>query len=152
MRYKPVEARVVDGGIPAVPRLPRGTSVWRYLSLEGPASEVAPRPGPAWTREGRFVPPPPSRSPPLEGRHGNADHPLSHFDADGAFAYLPAARVWLAWEPRGPLAVTVRLGRRGPGETIDAAVLDRVWQGVQQVRPAGVRVSLAVGEDIVRKP
>ncbi|MBI5015291.1 MAG: hypothetical protein HZB55_07335 [Deltaproteobacteria bacterium] len=148
-RYKPAEDRVVDGGIPALPRVARGASVWRYLSLEGGA---APRPGPAWTREGRFLPLPVTKEPALEGRHGNADHPLSHFDDDAAFAYLPAARVWLAWEPRGPLAVTVRLGRRVPGETVDAAILDRVWQGLQQVRPAGVRVSLAVGEDLVRKP
>jgi hypothetical protein len=150
MRYKPAEERVVDGGLPAVPRVPPGDSVWRYLSLEGAA---APRPGPAWTREGRFLPPPATKAPALEGRYGApALRELSHFDADAAFTYPPAARVWLAWEPRGALSVTVRLGRRTPGETIDAAVLDRVWQGLEQVRPAGVRVSLAVGEEIVRKP
>ena len=35
VRYKPSETRIVDGGIPAIPRLPAGTSTWRYLALEG---------------------------------------------------------------------------------------------------------------------
>jgi hypothetical protein len=33
---------------------------------------------------------------------------------------------------------------------MDPAVLDRVWQGIQQVRPAGVQAVLAVEEEIVR--
>ena len=36
------DTRVVDGGIPAVPRLPAGTSEWRYLSLE-PDERSSPR-------------------------------------------------------------------------------------------------------------
>jgi hypothetical protein len=90
--------------------------------------------------------------PAVEGRYAKSHVALKHVEEDAAFAYPPTARVWLGWEPRGSLAATVRLGRRAPEETVDAAVLDRVWQGLQQVRPAGVRICLAVGEEIVRKP
>jgi hypothetical protein len=47
--------------------------------------------------------------------------------------------------------VLVRLGRRAPGDTIDPAALDRVFGGMQQVRPAGVRAVLAFGDKRVRK-
>ena len=46
VRYKPSETRIVDGGIPAIPRLPAGTSTWRYLALEGEETtepDAAPR-------------------------------------------------------------------------------------------------------------
>lgn len=151
MRYKPEETRIVEGGIPAVPRLPPGSSEWRYLALE---PEVPPQPAstPAWTIEGRLLPPPPDRAPVLEGRYsGAAPMDLSGFD-DAAFAYNPAARVWFGWEPRHPLSILVRLGLTSAGERIDPAILDRVWQGIQQVRPAGVRALLAVGEETVRTP
>ena len=74
---------------------------------------------------------------------------LSDFD-EAAFAYLPAARVSFSYSPRGPLAVVVRLGSLSPDETLDPAVLDRVYRGLQQVRPAGVRVLLAINDEIVR--
>jgi hypothetical protein len=46
--------------------------------------------------------------------------------------------------------VLVRLQTTVSGEVVDPAVLDRVWQGIQQVRPAGVPALLAVDEEIVR--
>lgn len=157
-RYKPDESRIVDGGLPAVPSLPPGRSVWRYLALESAA--VPEPPGrPAWTVEGRFLPSPPDagREAPLEGRYsqgsrhikGRGRLDLSAFD-EAVFAYPPEARVWFAWEERHAPAVLVRLQTTAPGEAIDPAVLDRVWKGIQQVRPAGVRTLLAVDEDIVR--
>ena len=163
VRYKPDELRIVDGGLPAVPRLPPGRSVWRYLALE--SAGVPEPPGrPAWTVEGRFLPSPPDagREAPLEGRYsqggrqvlqgqgrGRGRLDLSAFN-DAVFAYPPEARVWFAWEERHAPAVLVRLQTTAPGEAIDPAVLDRVWQGIQQVRPAGVRALLAVDEEIVR--
>jgi hypothetical protein len=149
MRYKPTETRIVAGGIPAVPRVPGGASVWRYLALEPEAME-APASTPAWTVEGRLLPADAERESVLEGRHG-AVAPLdfSPFD-DAAFAFNPAARVWLSWRTHRPLAVLVRLRTLGAGESIDPAVLDRVWQGIQEVRPAGVQAVLAVEEDVVR--
>jgi len=154
MRYKPDELRIVDGGLPAVPRLPAGRSVWRYLSLE-PEGEPPAGSRPAWTVEGRLLPPPGvDRVAPLEGRYAaGARHlqgmDLSAFD-DAVFAYLPAARVWFAWEERRAPAVLVRLQTTAPGDAVDPVVLDRVWQGIQQVRPAGVPALLAVDEKIVR--
>jgi hypothetical protein len=150
MRYKPGEERAVDGGLPGVPRVPPGDSVWRYLALEPPAPPPAPRTLPAWTVEGRLLPPPPGREAPEEGRwSAAAPSDFSVFD-DAVFAYPPAARVWMAWQPRRPLTVLARLGTLSAGERIDPAVLDRVWQGIEQVRPAGVRAMLAVDGEIVR--
>ena len=62
------------------------------------------------------------------------------------FAFPPAARIGLSWEPKRPLSVLVRLGKRGPSDSIDPAALDRVFGGMQQVRPAGVRAVLAIDE------
>jgi hypothetical protein len=66
------------------------------------------------------------------------------------FAYDPAAKVTFEFEPRMPCSVLVRLYRRIGDPPFDPAVLDRVWEGIQLVRPAGVRTLLAVDESIVR--
>ena len=147
------DTRVVDGGIPALPRLPAGDSEWRYLSLE-PGDAVLPASRPAWTIEGRLLPADVSAPDPEPGRYdqGLAD-PLdeqSEFD-EAVFAFPPAARVAFTWNPKHPLSIEVRLGSRGPNDSIDPAALDRVFDGMKQVRPAGVRAVLAVGEKPVRK-
>jgi hypothetical protein len=46
--------------------------------------------------------------------------------------------------------VLVRLKKVAANESLDPSIIDRVWQGIQQVRPAGVRVRLAVEEEIIR--
>lgn len=145
VRYKPEPTRIVDGGIAAVPRLPRGVSAWRYLQREEP-SPPTPTGHPAWSREGRLLPPPQSSAAPFEGRF------LSASDApdNAVFAFCPAARVWFMWRPRAPLAVTVRLTRTAPDEQIDPQILDRVWSELQRVKPAAVAVYLAVNETIER--
>ena len=147
------DTRVVDGGIPALPRLPAGDSEWRYLSLE-PGDAVLPASRPAWTIEGRLLPADVSAPDPEPGRYdqGLAD-PLdeqSEFD-EAVFAFPPAARVAFTWNPKHPLSIEVRLGSRGQNDAIDPAALDRVFDGMKQVRPAGVRAVLAVGEKPVRK-
>jgi hypothetical protein len=149
MRFKPDETRIVDGGLPAVPRLPVGLSTWRYLALE-PAELVEPADRPAWTVEGRLLPPPPERLAPPPGRYnGVIPPPVSNYDA-AVFAFRPAARVWFQWQARRAFTVLVRLKKQRPDEQIDPAIVDRVWQGMQQVRPAGVRTMLAVEEETVR--
>lgn len=153
LRYKPDETRIVAGGLPAVPRAPAGTSLWRYLKLE-PEGLVEHTLRPSWTVEGRLLPPPSAVTPPPPGRY-DVDAPpnSSRFATDArqaVFAYNPCARVWLQWEARRPLTVLARLKKTSPSETIDPAILDRVWQGIQRVRPAGVRAMLAVEEQIVR--
>jgi hypothetical protein len=145
IRYKPEPTRIVDGGLTALPRLPGGTSNWRYLQREEPAPPT-PNGFPAWTREGRLLPPPDSSEAPVEGRFLALDN-----DPESAvFAYCPAARVWFLWQPRAPLAVTVRLTRTAPQEQIDPQILDRVWNELQRVKPAAVVVYLAVDETIER--
>jgi hypothetical protein len=149
VRFKPDEQRLRDGGIPAIPRLATGESVWRYLSME-PDDFTPPAGRPFWTTEGRLLPPPPHLAAPGEGRYNiNAPPPSSDFN-ETVFAYPPQARVWMQWSPRQLLSLTVRLQRRQPGELIDPAITDRVWQSLQQVRPAGVRVLLAIAEEIVK--
>ncbi len=149
VRVKPDEQTIVNGGIPALPRVPQGISTWRYLSMEA-ADTVSPGPHPWWSTEGRLFPPPPDLDAPGEGRYDITEPPPeSDFDR-AVFAYNPAARVWFVWEPRTALSVLVRLKKIAPDETVDPAIIDRVWQGIQQVRPAGVRVRLALEENIVK--
>jgi hypothetical protein len=150
LRMKPAEDRIVDGGMPYLPRVPTGTSIWRYLSREADDLIEPPmEPRPAWSSEGRLFPPPPSLDAPYAGRFDIAAPPEGHFD-QGAFAFDPAARVTFQFEPRQPCSVLVRLHRRADNAPFDPAVLDRIWDGIQQVRPAGIRVLLAVDETIVR--
>ncbi|MGZ4334888.1 MAG: hypothetical protein ACXVRJ_11540 [Gaiellaceae bacterium] len=147
------DTRVVDGGIPALPRVPPGASEWRYLSLE-PEKATLPTGRPAWTIEGRLLPAEKPAPDPEPGRYdqGLPDPQDEESEYDEAvFAFPPAARIGLSWEPKRPLSVLVRLGKRGPSDSIDPAALDRVFAGMQQVRPAGVRAVLAIEERRVRK-
>jgi hypothetical protein len=146
VRFKPDALRILDGGIPALPRLQPGVNHYRYLALEGPAAPL-PESRPAWTREGRLLPEPDARAAPWEGRHLNA---TDLEDIDRVFAFNPAARVWLQLRPREPLSVTVRLARLEGESRIDDSILDRVFTALNHVRPAGVRVALAEEELIVR--
>jgi Two component regulator propeller len=150
VRVKPTEERIVAGGLPAVPRIPPGSSEWRYLSLE-PDTVTAPAVLPAWTVEGRLLPPPDDAPAAAPGWFDvTAPPPETDLD-ESVWAYNPAARVSFEWEARRPLTLLARIGTPASGERVEPAVLDRVWQGIQQVRPAGVQVALAVGEDIVRR-
>jgi hypothetical protein len=147
LRYKPDDQRIVDGGIAAIPRLPAGSSIWRYLQLE---AVPLPDPGvdPFWTTEGRLITAASKQPDTAEGRYNiRRPPPPSDFD-EAVFAYPPAARVWFEWNSKGPLSFLVRL--KTDSAQIDPAIVDRVWQGIQQVRPAGVRAMLAVEEEIVR--
>ncbi|GAB6908667.1 hypothetical protein JCM12296A_45070 [Desulfosarcina cetonica] len=151
MRYKSDEETIHDGGIPFIPRVPPGASTWRYLRREeSPLDPPANRPW--WSCEGRRFPPPLTEPTPPPGRFGKADAPppANAYD-DALFAYDAEAEVSMAWNPSSALTVLVRLVHRAGEAGIDPAVLDVVWNGLQKVRPAGVRVSLAVGETIVRK-
>ena len=144
-RYKPDASRIVDGGIPALPCLAHGKSDWRYLQREEPTPPT-PSSAPAWTREGRLLPPPDSLDAPHEGRFiagPTGEEPV-------VFSFCPAARVWFSWQPKASLAVTVRLSRNPQDDEIDPQILDRVWNELQRVKPASVAVYLAVNENIER--
>jgi hypothetical protein len=146
VRFKPDALRVLDGGIPALPRLVPGSSDWRYLALE---PEVVPQPSafPSWTIEGRLLPEPQQGAAPLEGRYLAA---LATELRQQVFAFNPAAQVWMSWSPRELLSVLIRLRRTSPDEVVDPLVLDRVFDEVSRVRPAAVRLGLAVDEQLVR--
>lgn len=147
MRCKPDHTRIVAGGVPCIPRMPTGTSSWRYLSLE-PTTLVDSTDLPWWSIEGRLVPPP-DHDAPYPGRFQVKD--LKPFQLDQmVFAYNPAAKVKFQWENNKPLRVLVRLFKRNNDDVIDPAIIDRVWQGINKVKPAGVNVRLAVDEKIVR--
>jgi hypothetical protein len=149
MRYKPAadgELRSVDGGIPALPALPPGRSVWRYLRREGEDAEASMN-RPHWTSEGRLLPPPDALQAAQEGRFSEPLQPFSNFD-QAAFAYRPAARVWMRWSGAQPFQVLVRIA--AGADWVDPAIVERVWTGIQQVRPAGVSVKLALNNEIVR--
>lgn len=146
VRFKPDALRVLDGGIPALPRLLPASCDWRYLSLE---PEVVPQPlaFPAWTVEGRLLPDPQQGAAPLEGRYLAA---MTSELRDQVFAFNPAAQVWMRWSPRELLSVLVRLRRTSPDEVVDPLILDRVFDEVSRVRPAAVRLGLAVDDQLVR--
>ena len=110
LRYKPDALRILDGGIPAPPRLPAGASDWRYLAREE-ATPPTPTAFPAWTREGRLLPPPDAAAAPLEGRFLTAEEQAL---LDQVFTFNPAARVTFRWRPRAALSVIVRLERAEP--------------------------------------
>ncbi|MBE9139544.1 hypothetical protein IQ254_20480, partial [Nodosilinea sp. LEGE 07088] len=148
MRYKPRPTEIRAGGLVAVPRLPLGGSTWRYLQVEGD-NPIFTDSRPLWTTEGRRIGDDPNAIDPESGRFDLEPPPPSHFDAS-LFAFLPAARVWLSWQPYQPASVLVRLQRLQAGEAIDPIIIDRVWAGMQQVRPAGVQVQLALGDDLLR--
>ncbi|MCG8311696.1 MAG: hypothetical protein MI976_00635, partial [Pseudomonadales bacterium] len=147
MRCKPDHTRIVNGGIPAIPRMPNGSSMWRYLSMEPPGL-VDSTDLPWWSIEGRLVPPP-DHDAPYPGRFQNIN--VKPFQLDQmVFAYNPAAKVKFQWENNKPLRVLVRLFKRDGTDVIDPAIIDRVWQGINKVKPAGVNIRLAVDEKIVR--
>ena len=147
MRCKPDHTRIVNGGMPCVPLMPKGESNWRYLSLE-PSVLVDSTDLPWWSIEGRLVPPP-DHDAPYPGRFQIID--LTPFQLDQmVFAYNPSAIVKFQWENNKPLRVLVRLFKRNKDDVIDPAIIDRVWQGIHKVKPAGVNIRLAVDEKIVR--
>lgn len=153
VRVKPSEDRIVPGGLPAVPRLPPGESTWRYLALDQQAPEgpEGPGEGPTWTPEGRRLPAGP---PPLPagwpGRFGVLPPPLAGTFDEALFPYPPAARVRFDWRERRLLTALVRLGLPGGGDEPEPEVVERLWQGIERVRPAGVRAALAAGETHLR--
>ncbi len=151
VRYKPTETRIVDGGVPAIPRLPAGSSTWRYLALED-EDTGEPEQRPSWTREGRLLPPPPNRDAAPPGRFDLVAAASGEASSTRLYSRSGRPRACASsGAPRRPLSVVARLRRRAPDEHLEPAVLDRVYQGLEQVRPAGVNTALAVEEEIVER-
>ncbi len=150
VRCKPTPDRSLDGGIAAMPSVSPGTSHWRYLRLlDVEPSPPLPGTGPYWNPEGRLVLPAADELP-WEGRWSLPDPPPASVFERAVFAFNPAARVWFSFPHQEPLTVLVRLGTYRPDEILDDALIQVVWEGIERVRPVGVRVLLAVEEKIVR--
>jgi len=150
LRCKPEPDRIINAGLVCMPRMPTGVSTWRYLSMETDVMSI-PAGRPWWSAEGRLFPDPEADAhSPYPGRHRAYAPSPKESEYDQVFAYKPAAEVWLQWRPRKPLSALVRLQKRKPSESIHPALLDRVWQGIQYVRPVGVNVLLAVENEIVK--
>lgn len=145
-RVKPEPTSILEGALPAMPRLLPGRQHFRYLALEE-AAPPPPRSFPAWTREGRLLPQPRTRAAPAEGRYLLAQ---ALRELETVFAYNPAARVTFRWRPRAALSVTVRIERPAPDESLPPIVPERVFESMNRVRPAGARVRLAHGEALVK--
>jgi len=148
MRVKPNEQVVLTGGLVAIPELPAGVSTWRYLQLE-PDTVTVPADLPWWSPEGRLVPPP-EHAPVYPGRYRNdASLPDGRFD-ESVYAYNPCAHVAMHYLSGPAVTVQVRLFMRSADDHIDPAIIDRVWAGINQVKPAGVPVLLSVEGSLVK--
>lgn len=145
-RVKPSPDRIVEGAIPAIPRLQPGKSDWRYLRAEE-NTPPEPKTFPAWTREGRLLTPPDERAAPFEGRYRSREERAS---LDQVFAFNPAATVTFKWQPRAPFSITVRLDQPDPEETLSGVVVDRVFEAADRVRPAAARLRVALGETVLK--
>ena len=144
-RIKPDPTRILDMAIPAIPRLPPGGADFRYLRYLA-AEPPAPKTLPAWTAEGRLLTPRGLAPAPHEGRH-LAIHAAA--PVEPVFAYNPAAKVHFRVAARLPFSVTVRLEKLAADDVLPPPVVARLRGAIAMVRPAGVRVRLAHGEDPV---
>jgi hypothetical protein len=139
---KPDHEVIVDGGVPHIPRLPSGNSTWRYLQLEQETLDV-PTDLPWWSREGRLFPPP-EIDDVYPGRYRNQKSSVDGRFDESVFAYCPSAMVTMIYDNPLAMAVCVRIFKRDDSDSIDPVIIDRVYRGINQVRPAGVPVKLAV--------
>ena len=148
VRCKPDETQISLGGLPAIPQILKNDSTWRYLQVEQ-AGLIDSTDTPWWSREGRLVPPP-EREAAYPGRYRISKPALDGEYGTSMFAYCPSAKVEMEWSEGRSVSVLVRIYKRNSSEAIDPAIIDRVWQGIERVRPAAVDVRLAVEGQIVR--
>jgi hypothetical protein len=148
VRCKITRRRIISGGIPALPRVPVGTSTWRYCSLEA-AGEAEAGGRLRWSCEGRQLFGNADLPDPPPGRFDDENDPAAVF-GNAVYAFLPCSRVWMEWYEQAPCTVLVRLDPENESGTLDTVIIDRVWQAITMVRPAGIRAVLAINETIVR--
>ena len=150
LHIKPQVERIVSGGMPyirACPRAHRSGATYRasprICNHRRPATCLrGARKGGSSRRHRHSMRPTPAASTSTLRRTATSTRRCS--------PTTRRRRVTFEFEPRMPCPVLVRLYRRTGDPPFDPAVLDRVWEGIQLVRPAGVRALLAVDESIVR--
>lgn len=150
LRIKTTEEQILDGGLPAIPEYQAG-SQWRYLQLEPDPLDVPAKGRPWWSREGRLFPPP-GQSGPFPG-HFRTE--ASAWQGDGlfneaVFAYPPSARLWMIFPLAPKVGVRIRLFKLTPDQSVDPALVERVWALLVRTKAAGVPLQLAVEGSIVK--
>jgi len=150
MRLKPNEDRIVAGGLPAVP-VYRAGAQWRYLQLEPEPLAVPAAGRPWWSREGRLFPEP-QQTGPFPGHFRTKADP---WNADGrfdesVFVYPPSALLWMAYPSTPEVGVRIRLFKSSPEQSIDPALVERVWALLVRAKAAGVPLELAVEGSTVK--
>ena len=150
LHIKPTEERILEGGLAAIPEYQTG-SQWRYLQLEADPLDVPVKGRPWWSREGRLFPPP-GQSGPFPGHFRTQTSPWQgdgQFD-EAVFAYPPSARLWMEYPLPPKVGVRIRLFKLAPDQSVDPALVERVWALLVRTKAAGVPLQLAVEGSIVK--
>lgn len=156
LRLKPDEQRIVDGGLPHLPPDAPGAT-WRYLEMHAnpvPPANLATLNRPWWTTEGQLFLPP-DRLAAVPGHHRDAASFAADPQGEGqfdrsAFSYPATARLWVQHAVAPAIGIRIRLNLPDPGQPIDPALAQRVWDLVHRARPAGVPLQL-MAEGVVLK-
>jgi hypothetical protein len=156
LRLKPDEQRIADGGLPYLPPDAPGAT-WRYLEMNAeplPPPNLAALNRPWWTTEGQLFLPP-DRLAAVPGHQRDAASFAADPQGEGqfdrsAFSYPPTARLWVRHALAPAIGIRIRLNLPDPGQAIDPALAERVWDLVHRARPAGVPLQL-MAEGVVLK-
>jgi hypothetical protein len=157
MRIKPDPTRCIDGVSPYLPP-DTGYATWRYLQMD--TAPVPPpagaKPQPWWSTEGQLFPPPPLHPAPVPGHRRDASTFLTDPQGEGqfdraVFVYPPSARLWALLPGEPAVGIRVRLFQQDPGQPLDPALADRVWQLIRRARPAGVPLQLMAEGSILKE-
>jgi hypothetical protein len=85
----------------------------------------------------------------VNARFDDANVPHTQF-GHSVFAFHPSAKITMAWYENAPASILVRILTPDTSTVIDPAIIDRLWEGTQMVRPAGVKVAIALNTTIVK--
>jgi hypothetical protein len=67
------------------------------------------------------------------------------------YVYPPSARLWTQLPAEPAVGIRVRLFLPDPGQPLDPALADRVWQLIHRARPAGVPLQLMAEGSILKE-
>tara|TARA_R110000850_G_scaffold152114_2_gene275169 strand:+ start:9017 stop:11521 length:2505 start_codon:yes stop_codon:yes gene_type:complete len=86
---------------------------------------------------------------------GHFRDPSSPGEVDGhfeqsVFAYPPSGRVWMRYAVAPAIGVRVRLFKSARDESVDPALIDRVWELLTRAKAAAVPLELTLEAEIVR--
>lgn len=148
VRVKRDSRTVINGGIPFIPELPQGSSVWRYLQMRN--SKLNPLFKTFHVNsEGVYSSGPEDPQEIVNARFDDANVPHTRI-GHSVFAYHPSAKITMTWNENAPASILIRILTPDKSTVIDPAIIDRLWEGTQMVRPAGVKVAIALNTTIVK--